>query len=292
MTPQRSHLKGFLEHAKLGLGVAPATVHTYRSHVRRYLDWATSNGAARLAPQMQGEAYVGDLRASGISNTTVQSHLCSLSAFFRYLSNLEPGTLSPFAGVRRPRREPVIRILLPGEQVDRLIEGASRNPYSFRGPRDAAIISAMADAGLRRHEVTLVDLAGVTRRADGADLEVVGKGRKLRRIPCPPRLLRLLDTWLLVRGTDPGPLFVSIHRGRLSPKSIPPILELAAHLAGLPPIHCHDLRHYYATTLLRGGADLLSIQEALGHSSPVTTAAYLHADHERSRQAILAALAK
>jgi integrase len=42
----------------------------------------------------------------------------------------------------------------------------------------------------------------------------------------------------------------------------------AREAAGVPDLKIHDLRHFYASGLLAAGCDVVTVQRALGHSSP------------------------
>ena len=47
--------------------------------------------------------------------------------------------------------------------------------------------------------------------------------------------------------------------------------------AGVTGVTPHDLRHFYASGLIRAGCDVVTVQRALGHSSATTTlATYSH----------------
>jgi integrase len=55
------------------------------------------------------------------------------------------------------------------------------------------------------------------------------------------------------------------------------------------PYRLHDLRHFYASGLIRAGCDVVTVQRALGHSSAaitLTTYSHLWPDaHDRTRKA-------
>ena len=79
-------------------------------------------------------------------------------------------------------------------------------------------------------------------------------------------------------------LFVGRSGQRLSRKGIWKNYAKYAALAGTGS-RVHALRHSFATGLLRGGADLRTVQELLGHSDLATTQIYTHVDSSMLRKA-------
>ena len=64
------------------------------------------------------------------------------------------------------------------------------------------------------------------------------------------------------------------------------LFQAAGILDGSPHV-LHRLRGTFATTVLRGGGDLASLKEVLGHATLSTTAIYLESTSESKRRAVL-----
>jgi integrase/recombinase XerC len=151
-----------------------------------------------------------------------------------------------------------------------------------KGIRDAAILSMLYDLGLRRGELTGLDLAHVD-LATGT-VSILGKARDEREpltLPQPTR--DALARWVEVRGTEPGPLFLSLDptpkgRGkRLTGSGVWAVVKAlgAAAAGGLPAgdalsgvlrrVRPHGLRHAAITDKLEAGAPLQDVQRFSRH---------------------------
>jgi len=128
-------------------------------------------------------------------------------------------------------------------------------------------------------EIVGLDVDDVGRSARKGVLRVYGKGARVREIPIHPQLRKALTGWLDERpdwpGADNPALFLNQRGGNLSVKAAHDIITGIATRAGLDDeITAHVLRHTFATTLVRGGTDLVIVAELLGHARLETTRGY------------------
>jgi integrase/recombinase XerC len=152
--------------------------------------------------------------------------------------------------------------------------------------RDAAVLELFYATGIRVSELCELDPGHVDygRRT----VRVRGKGDKERTVPVGAPALRAVTRWLdtgrpVLATAASGPaLFLGVRGGRLDPRAARRIVHDRLREAGASrDTGPHGLRHSAATHLLEGGADLRSVQEILGHSSPATTQIYTHVSIER-----------
>ncbi|GAO97502.1 tyrosine recombinase XerD [Caedimonas varicaedens] len=57
------------------------------------------------------------------------------------------------------------------------------------------------------------------------------------------------------------------------------------HLAGIPDVRIHDLRHSFASFALKKGVDLYTVSKLLGHKNIATTTRYAHLELEHLKKA-------
>lgn len=199
------------------------------------------------------------------------------------------------------------------DEIDRVTAPTGRDRVMFETRRWLMFLIFMT--GMRREEVVTARLCDIVVSREGNQeswtLMVVGKGNKQRPIPMSDETVAAFKRYRIAigTGTDPNeflrhPLVMSSMRdenkqvrlGHLDAstiyktfrKIVSQIAERVEDDAGLKKklSECtpHWLRHTFATTLLRTGAELSDVQELLGHDNLETTGIYLHSD-DRSRVA-------
>lgn len=161
------------------------------------------------------------------------------------------------------------------------------------GKRDALIISILVGCGLRRDEIANLTISDYN--SHESVFYVLGKGNKERIVDIPQGQIKpRLEDWVYnIRGDKPGALFPRIHRSGVIANDGKPISGQAIY--DLLRKHCmsvtdtkvspHAMRHFFATTLLRKGTDIMTVKDMLGHSSISTTQIYIDDDQEARRAA-------
>lgn len=147
------------------------------------------------------------------------------------------------------------------------------------GARDAAMIACMYPAGLRREEVTGLDLSDYD-PLTGALTVRHGKGNKARITYLTNGAGRAMADWLAIRGNDPGALFWPINKGgalqprRMTNQAVYNALAKRGEGAGVADFSPHDLRRTFISDLLDAGADIATVAKLAGHASVTTTQRY------------------
>lgn len=146
--------------------------------------------------------------------------------------------------------------------------------------RDEALLNLLLYTGLRVSEVAALRVEdAVLNERSGKVIVRSGKGRKYREVPLHRETRGSLQSYLEVRldgggGDKPGSYLFVGQRGPLGVRGIQMRLRALGKAAGME-VTPHQLRHTFATRLLReAGADLVTVAALLGHESVTTTAIY------------------
>jgi site-specific recombinase XerD len=116
-----------------------------------------------------------------------------------YLFTSELIAANPMAQVGRPRVPKALPKALPANTVSALLTTLSAEPNQRRSDwveRDRALILTSLLAGLRSDELIRANVGDIRPAAEGAVIQVRGKGGKDRRIPIEATMLQVLTSYL------------------------------------------------------------------------------------------------
>jgi integrase/recombinase XerD len=283
------------------------TVSSYLHDCRGLADFALSRrvGDPGKVDYALLQDWMSELSSLGLTAASAARWRSALRTYFGFLVQEGHIALDPTERLEAPRRGRPLPSVLNVEQVACILRRAEARALYLRGHpdctmkqkaaawRDVTMLEVLYGSGLRISELTGLRVRDLHLN-DGLAL-VRGKGGKARIVPvgggATRMLLRYLGDWrpsLERPRVSKGVVFLNQRGGEMSRTGAWSVVKAAVRLAepkaaklGIPiqtETTPHTFRHSFATHLLKGGADLVAVQEMLGHADIGTTQIYTHVD--------------
>jgi site-specific recombinase XerD len=263
------------------------TIRNYMNTLKQFVIWLDVPIDAVTHKKLLG--FIDHLLAKRLKPKTINCYLYSIRGFYDYLiyeqqvTMLNPVKLGDALRLSKP-----LPRFLRDEQVSALFA-------QIDDPRDLAIFKLMLRCGLRVEEVARLSLAAVDLKR--AQVFVYhGKGAKDRVVYLSKDAYQALLAYLKVRPYSRAKRLFLVNKGRYrgKPLNVRGIQHRMQHYAkkiGLK-VSCHQLRHTMATQMLNANADVVSIQDLLGHAYIRTTERYCRVSNQKVRRDYFQAMEK
>lgn len=249
--------------------LSPHTIKNYLNSLRQFV--LCLGVPIEQVTHKEVSAYIDHLMAKGLNPETINSQLNRIRQFYRYLQDQEQLRLvNPVKSSHRLRVPKPLPKHLQDRQTKAFLDVPKR-------PRDQAMFLLMLRCGLRVEEVANLTLDVIEfkrRRIWVQD----GKWGKDRMVYVSNDAMKALIEYLRIRPESQTPKVFLVEKGTyrgqpISIRGIQKRMEYYAKKSGLK-VSCHQMRHTMATQMLNAGAELVTIQDLLGHSSIRTTERY------------------
>lgn len=255
-------------------GLSILTLSDYRRHLERFAEEIKKKVEDVTTADIR--VYMG--RYNHLKLSTISTKISVLKSFFGWLTAEELLPRDPTARIKPPKKEKRLPKALSIEELELLRESCADH-------RQRALIEVMYATGCRLSEMYGMDQVDINQATQGC--RVIGKGNKEREVFLSFKAMFHLKKYLASRNDDDPALFVTERRPhrRLSRRGIQLEIGKIATAAGLQKrVTPHTLRHTFATLTLNNGADLVVVQQLLGHENPATTQIYATLSPERKRE--------
>jgi len=255
------------------------TVRNYLHRLQRFIIWVALPVEEVRSADIK--RYIDTLLEKRLTAQTINGHLIAVRSFYEYLIEEEDIHLE----------NPVIRKMalripspLPQHLQDRDVVGFFEY---VKKSRDIALFMLMLRCGLRVEEVAHLTLGDIDYSRSQIMVKC-GKGKKDRVVYISNDAASALAKYLRKRPvTKERKIFLvekGVCRGQpISVRGIQKRIEYYSRKSGLK-VSCHKLRHTMATQLLNADADLVTIQDLLGHTRIRTTQRYCRLSNNKAQR--------
>jgi len=207
--------------------------------------------------------------------------ISSLKVFYSYLElhhdmvNVAQQLVMPMVEERLPH-------YLSEEEVGKLLMHANQEPTL----RNQLLIALLYATGGRITEVITIKVNNIC--IDSRMITLKGKRAKERVVPIPKSVIKLIKQYIRKEHIS-SPYLFSVQRderiNHMHRETASQILRNIWKKTGIKKkIWPHQLRHSYATHMLKRGANLRQLQTLLGHERLASVEIYTHLDTDHIRK--------
>jgi integrase/recombinase XerD len=305
MTALAPTLQSFFTSYLIGQrGASDHTIAAYRTTLRLLLGYAHERTAIQpsdldinVLDAKLITAFLTMLeQRRGNSTRTRNARLAAIHSLYRHAALRHPehaDLIARVLAIPPKNHDQTILSYLTTPEIDALLASPARTTWT--GRRDHLLMLLMITTGVRVSELTSLTRADVHTDKPAAHIASHGKGRKDRITPLDATTTQATRAWLTENpGASATPVLTA--RGttrKMTTDAVAQRLKLHAATAArtCPTIATknltpHILRHTCAMRMLAAGIDATTIALWLGHESPESTRAYLHADLQLKQQAL------
>jgi len=300
-------IDGFLKDLELQ-GKSEGTVRDYRTYVSRFAEFLESSESSVSFEDVGTRClrdFIAYLREErGLSEKTIGNYFSGLSSFFEYLKfeGLVDG--NPVLPVRK-RYVKVSNGNSGGSKRQLVsVEEMAMLVNSILNARDRALVVLLAKTGIRRNELSAIDVSDID--WENQSIRLKEKFREGKRsnltVFFDDECARVLNRWLgereeWLKGEDADALFLNNYGTRLKRHGIQYAVRKHAERVGLHDPESDDLkdkftahccRHWFTTHLRRNGMPREHIKELRGDSRGEAMDIYHHIDKKELKESYLA----
>lgn len=237
------------------------TIHTYLYCIHKF--FKKCNKEISKVSKTDVREFLNNLIEKDVAGNTINVYLNSLKFFFEEILNKRMKLNIKYSKI--PKTLPVV---LTKEEVRKLINSIDNNKHKL-------MIKLMYSTGLRVSELVKLKVEDLQFEKNYGWVRK-GKGNKDRLFIIAKSIKKDLKEFINKNKVD-SYIFKGNKGKHISQRTIEEIIKKAAKIAGIKKnVHCHTLRHSFATHLIENGYDVTSVQSLLGHNSSETTMVYLH----------------
>lgn len=289
-----SYIQGFKAYMRLEKSLSNHSIEAYLHDIQKLIVYLESNDKHPLPTEItliQLQDFVKHLGEENMNARSQTRILSGIRAFYKYLLLENIIDSDPTQLIDMPRIGRKLPEFLTVDEIERLLYAIDHTKP--QGERNKAIIETMYGCGLRVSELITLKISNIN--FNEGFLRIIGKGNKERLVPIGNKALNQIQIYMhefrpaisIKKGCE-DILFLNRRGSKLTRVMIFTIIKDLAAIAGIKKvIGPHTLRHSFATHLIEGGADLIAVQEMLGHASVTTTEIYTHLSREYLRENIL-----